>query len=150
MSMLTVGSSPDRGMVKPPNWHSSLEAHGQLDYQPPATYLGDEQMLRILGRGQSRYPRSPNWFLWERGALTIVLLKHSEGAYTVVSVINPRMVPACHCLSWCSLILTQVYSRPSSYHSFSPMVCRTSPTWPRVNKRESHWRPIKNVLMRHE
>ncbi len=76
MSMLTVGSSPGRGMVKPPNCHSSLEAHGQLDYKPPATYLGDEQMLRILGRGQSRYPRSPNWFLWERGALTILLLKH--------------------------------------------------------------------------
>ena len=51
--MLTVGSSPGRGMVEPPNCHSSLEAHGQLDYQPPATYLEDEQMLRILGRGQS-------------------------------------------------------------------------------------------------
>ena len=39
--------------VKPPDCHSSLEVHGQLDYQPPAANLGDEQMLRILGRGHS-------------------------------------------------------------------------------------------------
>ena len=29
--------------VKPPDCHSSLESHGQLDYQPPVTHLEDEQ-----------------------------------------------------------------------------------------------------------
>jgi hypothetical protein len=42
--------------VQPPDCQSSLEAHGQKGYwifQPPAAYLGDEQMFRILGRGHS-------------------------------------------------------------------------------------------------
>ena len=29
--------------VKPPDYHSSLDENGQLDYQSPVTYLGDEK-----------------------------------------------------------------------------------------------------------
>ena len=56
MSILTVGSSPDRGMrlnlpiVIVPLSRTDCWI---LDFQPPAAYLGDEQMLRILGRGRS-------------------------------------------------------------------------------------------------
>ena len=49
--------------VKPPDCHSSLEAHGQLDYQPPATYLGDERDVahpRPGSFGSFGPPRSPN------------------------------------------------------------------------------------------
>jgi hypothetical protein len=56
MSNLTVGSSPGRGMrlnlpivIVP----LSRTDYWILDFQPPAAYLGDEQMLRILGRGRS-------------------------------------------------------------------------------------------------
>ena len=55
--------------VKPPDYHSSLEVHGQLDYQSPATYLGDEQDVthpRPGSFGSLGPQRSPNWFLWER------------------------------------------------------------------------------------
>jgi hypothetical protein len=56
MSILTVGSSPGRGMRlnlsiaivplrRTDNWI--------LDFQPPVAYAGDEQMLLILGRGRS-------------------------------------------------------------------------------------------------
>ena len=61
--------------VKPPDCHSSLEAHGQLDYQPPATYLGDEQMLRILGRGHS-VPTVTELIFVRAQCLTILLFKH--------------------------------------------------------------------------
>ena len=45
--------------VKPPDYHSSLEAHGQLDYQPPPTYLGDEQDLTHPSPGSFRVIRPP-------------------------------------------------------------------------------------------
>ncbi len=40
---------------RPPDCHSSLGRtdYWLLDFQPPTAYLGDEQMLRILGRGHS-------------------------------------------------------------------------------------------------
>jgi hypothetical protein len=56
MSILTVGSIPDRGMrlnlpiVIVPLRHTD---NGYWIFQPPTTYLGDEQMLRILVRGHS-------------------------------------------------------------------------------------------------
>ncbi len=54
MSILTVGSSPGRGMwLNLPIAKVPLRRTGfwLLDFQPPAGYLGDKQMLRILGRG---------------------------------------------------------------------------------------------------
>ncbi len=53
MSILTVGSSPGRGMRL--NLPIAIVPLRRTDtgFQPPATYLGDEQMLRILGRGRS-------------------------------------------------------------------------------------------------
>ena len=56
MSILTVGSSPGRGMrLNLPIAIVPLRRtdYWKLDFQPPATYLGDEQMLRILDRGHS-------------------------------------------------------------------------------------------------
>jgi hypothetical protein len=55
-SILTVGSSPDRGMrLNLPIDIFPLRRtdKGYWIFQPPAVYLGDEQMLRILGRGHS-------------------------------------------------------------------------------------------------
>jgi hypothetical protein len=53
MSILTVGSSPGRGMRL--NLPIVIVPLRRTDtgFQPPAAYLGDEQMLRILGRGHS-------------------------------------------------------------------------------------------------
>ena len=53
MSILTVGSSPGRGMRL--NLPIAIVPLRRTDtgFQPPAAYLGDEQMLRILGRGHS-------------------------------------------------------------------------------------------------
>jgi hypothetical protein len=34
-------------------WEQGCFGPRILDFQPPAAYLGDEQMLRILGRGRS-------------------------------------------------------------------------------------------------
>jgi hypothetical protein len=58
MSILTVGSSPDRswGMrlnLPLPIVPLRLTDNGYWIFQPPTTYLGDEQMLHILGRGHS-------------------------------------------------------------------------------------------------
>ena len=56
MLILTVGSSPDRGMrLNLPIAIVPLRRtdKGYWIFQPPAAYLGDEQMLRILGRGHS-------------------------------------------------------------------------------------------------
>jgi hypothetical protein len=56
MSILTVGSSPGRGMrLNLPIAIVPLRRtdKGNWIFQPPAAYLGDEQMLRILGRGRS-------------------------------------------------------------------------------------------------
>ncbi len=56
MSILTVGSNPDRGMrfnlpiTKVP---LSRKDKGYWIFQSPAAYSGDEQMLRILDRGHS-------------------------------------------------------------------------------------------------
>ena len=56
MLILTVGSNPDRGMrfnlpiAKVPLRRMDK---GYWIFQPPAAYSGDEQMLRILGRGHS-------------------------------------------------------------------------------------------------
>jgi hypothetical protein len=46
-----------------------------LDFQPPATYLGDEQMLCILGRGRS-VPTVTKLIFVRAQCLTILLLKH--------------------------------------------------------------------------
>ena len=54
MSILTVGSIPDRGMRSNlPIVMVALRCtdNGYCIFQPPAAYLGDEQMLCILGRG---------------------------------------------------------------------------------------------------
>ena len=53
MSILTVGSSPDRGMRL--NLPIAIVPLRRTDtgFQPSAAYLGDEQMLRILIRGHS-------------------------------------------------------------------------------------------------
>jgi hypothetical protein len=56
MSILTVGSNPGRGMrfnlpiAKVPLRRTD---RGYWIFQPSAAYSGDEQMLRILGRGHS-------------------------------------------------------------------------------------------------
>jgi hypothetical protein len=53
MSILTVGSSPDRGMrLNLPIAIVPLRCT-DTGFQSPAAYLEDEQMLRILGRGHS-------------------------------------------------------------------------------------------------
>ena len=56
MSILTVGSSPGRGMSL--NLPIAIVPLRRTDkgywiFQSPAAYLGDEQMLSILGRGHS-------------------------------------------------------------------------------------------------
>ncbi len=56
MSILTVGSSPGRGMrLNLPIAIVPLRCtdYWILDIQPPTAYLGDEQMLRTLDRGCS-------------------------------------------------------------------------------------------------
>jgi hypothetical protein len=56
MSILTVGSSPVRGMrLNLPIVIVPLRStdNGYWIFQSPAAYLGDDQMLRILGRGHS-------------------------------------------------------------------------------------------------
>ena len=45
--------------VKPPDCHSYLESHGQLDYQPLATYLGDEQDVAHPRPGSFQVIRPP-------------------------------------------------------------------------------------------
>ncbi len=56
MPILTVGSSPDRGMgLNLPIVIVPLRCtdNGYWSCQPPAAYLEDEQMLLILGQGHS-------------------------------------------------------------------------------------------------
>ncbi len=76
MSILTVGSSPDRGMRL--NLQIAIVPlrrtdYWILDFQPPAAYLGDEQMLRILGRGHS-VPTITELIFVRAQCLTILLL----------------------------------------------------------------------------
>ena len=55
-AILTVGSSPDRGMrLNLPFAIVPLRRadHGYWIFQPPDTYLGGEQMLHILDRRRS-------------------------------------------------------------------------------------------------
>jgi hypothetical protein len=51
--ILIVGSSPGRGMRLNLPIDIVPLRHTDTGFQPPAAYLGDEQMLRILGRGHS-------------------------------------------------------------------------------------------------
>jgi hypothetical protein len=56
MSILTVGSNPDRGMrLNLPIARVTLRSTDKKDtgFSSHRTHLGDEQMLRILGRGHS-------------------------------------------------------------------------------------------------
>jgi hypothetical protein len=75
MSILTVGSSPGRGMRL--NLPIAIVPLRRTDtgFQPPATYLGDEQMLRILGRGHS-VPTVTELIFVRAQCLTILLFKH--------------------------------------------------------------------------
>jgi hypothetical protein len=79
MSILTVGSSLGRGRESQTSRlpKSSLEAHGLLvtGFQPPAAYLEDKQMLRILGRGHS-VPTVTELIFVREQCLTILLFKH--------------------------------------------------------------------------
>ncbi len=76
MSVLTVGSSPGRGMrLNLPIAIVPLRRtdYWVLDFQPPAAYLGDEQMLRILGRGHSVPTVTELIFTVRAQCLTILL-----------------------------------------------------------------------------
>jgi hypothetical protein len=76
--ILTVGSSPARGMrLNLPIVIVPLRRtdYWLLDFQPPAAYLEDEQMLRILGRGRS-VPTVTELIFVRAQCLTILLLKH--------------------------------------------------------------------------
>jgi hypothetical protein len=78
MSILTVGSSPDRGMrlnlpiTIVPLRHTD---YWILDFQPPDSYFGDEQMLCILGRGRS-VPTVTELIFVRAQCITILVLKH--------------------------------------------------------------------------
>ncbi len=78
MSILTVGLSPDRGMrLNLPIAIVPLRRtdHWILDFQPPAAYVGDEQMLCILVRGRS-VPTVTELIFVRAQCLTILILKN--------------------------------------------------------------------------
>ena len=82
MSILNVGSSPGRGMrlnlpiaIVPLRRTDKGLAKGNWIFQSPVAYLGDEQMLRILGRGRS-VPTVTELIFVRVQCLTILLLKH--------------------------------------------------------------------------
>jgi hypothetical protein len=80
--------------VKPPDCQSSLlrcTDKGNWIFQPPAAYLGDEQMLRILGRGRS-VPTVTELIFVRAQCLTIVLFKHFalRGTINWIQLIVPR------------------------------------------------------------
>jgi hypothetical protein len=54
---------------------SDVRLYWLLDFQPPAAYLGDKQMLRILGRGHS-VPTVTELIFVRAQCLTILLFKH--------------------------------------------------------------------------
>ena len=90
MSILTVGSSPGRGMRL--NLPIAIVPLRRTDtgFQPPAAYLGDEQMLRILGRGRS-VPTVTELIFVRAQCLTILLFKHFALRRTITGpVIVPR------------------------------------------------------------
>ncbi len=75
MSILTVGSSPDKGMRLNLPFATVPLRRTDKEYwifQPPDAYLRDEQMLRILDRGHS-VPTVTGLIFVNVQCLTIVL-----------------------------------------------------------------------------
>ena len=102
MSILTVGSSPGRSWGMRLNLPLAIIPLRRTDneywnFQPPAAQLGDEQMLRFLGRGHSVPTVTVLIFVWAQW-LTILLLKH----FALCGTIN--WIPTVNCSAKCKML----------------------------------------------
>jgi hypothetical protein len=127
MSILTAGSSPGRGMRL--NLPIAIDPLRRTDtgFQPPAAYLGDEQMLRILGRGHS-VPTVTDLILVRAQCLTNFAIKAfctSRGTITGSSYCSARSAIQLLFREKCKMLLWQSWlSTALSHPLLHPRVSR--------------------------